>query len=282
MQPFLRRLAGSDLAFAHSLSCGTGWNQTRRDWERFLELGPDDCFLAEVEGSAAGTTTTTIYRKELAWIGMVLVDPSFRRRGIGTLLLETALRHLRDRMKIPCIRLDATPEGRPLYEKLGFVAEWDLQRWAKNEAKPTDFGTPCSKEAERSALPPVALVLDHTVFGADRSILLETLRVSSDGFRLLPDGSFGFRRSGQRAQYLGPITVTSPESGLALAEGLIADCPPESPLLWDLPILNPIATQLATRLGFSPVRHLTRMRLGSDGPIQDPSRIFGIAEPALG
>jgi hypothetical protein len=59
MPALLRPLTRSDLDFAHGLSRLAGWNQTHRDWERFLSLAPEGCFLAEKDGQPAGTTTTT-------------------------------------------------------------------------------------------------------------------------------------------------------------------------------------------------------------------------------
>jgi GNAT superfamily N-acetyltransferase len=282
MSTVLRRLAPSDLGFAHALSRGAGWNQTRRDWERFLALAPQGCFLAETEGQPAGTATTTAYGKRLAWIGMVLVDPSFRRRGIGTALLEAAIGHLRDRANVTCIRLDATPEGRPLYEGLGFVAEWDLHRWVRDGSLPLEENGQGPAEPREDPLPASALALDLAAFGADRSLLLESLRTGSADALVLPDGSFGFRRAGERAHYLGPVTAATSDSGLALTERLISRCPRDRPLFWDLPESNEAATALAVRLGFVPARVLTRMRLGEDTAPQDPIRTFGLAEPGLG
>ena len=73
MTPLLRCLRSDDLDFANSFSREAGWNQTRPDWERFLCLAPQGCFLAESDGRPAGTATTTAYGNDLAWIGMVLV-----------------------------------------------------------------------------------------------------------------------------------------------------------------------------------------------------------------
>src|SRR6266581_1863470 len=83
----LRLLGPTDLAFADSLRELAGWNQTIDDWQTFLVLSPEGCFVAEWNGSPAGTATTVCYGKELAWIGMLLVHPAFRRRGIGRALL---------------------------------------------------------------------------------------------------------------------------------------------------------------------------------------------------
>ncbi len=278
MSTTLRVLSKNDLDFAHGLSRLAGWNQTRRDWERFLSLGPDGCFLAEAEGCPAGTATTTCYGGGLAWIGMVLVHPDFRRRGLGTELLLRALSYLEDERGISCVRLDATPEGRPLYEGLGFRAEWDLRRWVLEESP-----DPREKEIPAPAvLGPEAFALDRLVFGADRSGLLASLVDGSFSGILHADGSFGLVREGERATYLGPLTAASVAGGLEIAESLIRSCPENLPVFWDLPDENTPATELAASLGFRPVRQLTRMRRGEGNSLSDPSRLFGLAEPGLG
>lgn len=276
----LRVLSAADLDFAHGLSRLAGWNQTRRDWERFLRLAPDGCFLAEQDGRSTGTATTTAYGRDLAWIGMVLVHPDFRRCGIGTALLRRTIEHLREE-GVACIRLDATPEGRPLYESLGFQSEWGLQRWAR-EARTTQTANFAPRA--KTILPALdaALPLDRGIFGADRSELLGSLAEGSDGGLLLPDGSFGLWREGERALYLGPVSAASPEAGLAIAEALLDQCPADRTICWDLPEANVPATEFASERGFRPVRSLTRMWLG-DAPFpSDPLRMFGLAEPGLG
>ncbi len=278
MSTEVRPLSEADLAFAHDLSRRAGWNQTRRDWERFLCLGQGGCFLALEEGQSAGTATTTCYGTELAWIGMVLVHPDFRRRGIGTELLRRAISYLREEREIACVRLDATPEGRPLYEALGFEAEWDISRWQRErrgDLKGSAFSAP-------SELGPAALALDHIVFGADRANLLKSLVEGSVLGVQHADGSFGLLREGMRASYLGPVTAASVRGGLEIAETLIRSCPEDHAVFWDLPDKNFPAVELAASLGFRPVRRLTRMRLGDRATSCDPSGIFGLSEPGLG
>jgi GNAT superfamily N-acetyltransferase len=90
-------------------------------------MQPDGCFVAELDGTSAGTTTTCVFNG-VAWVAMVLVDKSLRGKGIGTGLLKHALDHLKKR-NVRTVRLDATPAGRPIYEKLGFVPEYELARY---------------------------------------------------------------------------------------------------------------------------------------------------------
>jgi GNAT superfamily N-acetyltransferase len=284
MSHLLRPLTLDDIDFAHGLSRATGWNQTRRDWERFLSLAPGGCFLVECEGRRAGTATTTSYGGDLAWIGMVLVDPDFRRRGLGTALLEGAIRHLREERGIACVRLDATPEGRPLYEGLGFRAEWGLRRWVREPRE--SLGERRSEGRAGDSESPTAstsgAALDRRVFGADRGELLASLEEGSLLGERLGDGSFGMLREGERAYYLGPVTAASPGSGLLLARRLVERCPADRPIFWDLPDSNESAIDLAGSLGFAPVRILTRMWLGEAALPSHPSSMFGIAEPGLG
>ncbi|UCD52496.1 MAG: GNAT family N-acetyltransferase, partial [Phycisphaerales bacterium] len=86
----------ADLELGLSLSRQAQWNQIEADWRRFLDLGGDGCFVAELDGVAVGTTTTCIF-ESVAWIAMVLVDVESRRRGVGSALLRHALAFLDDR-----------------------------------------------------------------------------------------------------------------------------------------------------------------------------------------
>src|SRR5579871_2533909 len=114
LRPMVTRLLHSnDLPGAMRLQSAAGWNQTEQDWQRVLDLAPDGCFGIDVDGALAATTTAVCYGEELAWIGMVLTLPEFRRRGLARQLLEHALAYLQDR-RVRCIKLDATDMGRPL------------------------------------------------------------------------------------------------------------------------------------------------------------------------
>lgn len=280
----LRPLALTDLDFAHGLSRLAGWNQTRRDWQRFVQLAPSGCFLATCEERAAGTATTTAYGRELGWIGMVLVHPDFRRRGIGTALLRRAIEHLRHEREVACVRLDATPEGRPLYEGLGFRAEWGLRRWVRegSVSEGPERASSVILTARPQSLPEISFALDRQVFGADRRELLQSLLQGSLFGQVLEDGSYGLGREGERALYVGPVVAASAPSGETLVRSLLASLPLDRAVFWDLPDENGAAVELASSLGFRPARVLTRMWLGDAPSPAEPGRLWGLAEPGLG
>src|SRR5438105_15360698 len=103
----IRLLTERDIPAGMRLSKLAGWNQTETDWLRVLRHDPQGCLAASLNNRVVGTATSTAYGSDLAWIGMVLVDPNYRRRGIATELMQVTLRNLRAR-GVKTIKLDAT------------------------------------------------------------------------------------------------------------------------------------------------------------------------------
>ena len=124
----LRPMNRVDIALALQLSGQNGWNRLQADWQRQLDLEPAGC-LSAVDGSRLVGTACACVFETIAWVNLVLVDDAYRGRGIGTRLTERVVAYL-DERGVPSQRLDATPLGRPIYEKLGFVAEYELVRYA--------------------------------------------------------------------------------------------------------------------------------------------------------
>src|SRR6185437_776209 len=115
---------------AFELSSIAGWNQTRADWQLLTEL-PGACFGFEVEGRLVSTATLVCHGQTLAWVGMVLTHPDFRRMGFAHALLGRVLEHA-VAAGVKTLKLDATDEGRHVYEGLGFRAEQCVERWQRS------------------------------------------------------------------------------------------------------------------------------------------------------
>ena len=207
---------------ALALSSAEGWNQSAEDWRRMVGLEPSGCFLAREEGRLVGTVTTTTYGRDLAWVGMMVVHPDFRRRGIGAALMRRALDHLHG-IGIASIKLDATPAGRPLYESLGFTAEAEVER--RQGIAPAVRRGEVVHEVD--ALTKRALGIDRLAYGADRSRLLERL-VADGATRPLvgpPNASetsgFALARRGRDAAYIGPLVAAATETAVLLLDGML-------------------------------------------------------------
>lgn len=280
----LREMTLADLPFAHSLRNVVGWNQTLDDWKRFLELSSTGCFLAGHNGTRAGTAITMCYGQELAWIGMVLVHPDFRGRGLGRSLLNRCLEYLRER-GIRCIKLDATPQGKLLYDRLGFQDEWPLTRWENRDLRLAGEAT--GEDIRPHVLSDAHAIeqLDRRAFGVSRAALVNSLlrqcrlalvHESENGL-----AGYGVLRQGSRAAYLGPVVAPSPHAGEVLVRSLLAGAN-GNPVFWDIPDANADAVALARKFDFTPQRHLLRMFLGENQHPGEPGHCFAIIDPAVG
>lgn len=281
----LRRMTDGDLRAADELRRLAGWNQSPEDWRRLVWLEPRGCFVAMHHGEVVGSVTTTTYGQALAWIGMMLVHPDHRRCGVGTRLMHQALEYLQGR-GVECVKLDATPAGRPVYEKLGFVPESTLTRWQQPESGKTPSPKPAAAvRALTDADWETVDAIDRAAFGASRACLLRSLAHDSHAVMVWPAAGpvrgWGMLRSGANADYLGPIVSCCEEGSLMLVNALLYTAGRHS-VVWDIPDNNESAKAAAQRFGFAPVRPLTRMRLGPDLRTSDLKNQFAIAGPAVG
>lgn len=252
----MRKLETSDIPSALELSAEAGWNQTAEDWRTLVDLSADGCLAIEVDGQLASTTTLLCYGKRLAWIGMVLTTIRYRGRGFARRLLTQALQ-LADERHIETVKLDATDQGKPLYEKLGFRCEQPVERWWRPGAGGTAHESAVSHEScgyEWRAL-------DVRAFGADRAELLAHLARNNPPLTL--GNSYLFSRPGRVSSYLGPCVSEAPETARALVERAL-QTPGAGGWSWDLLRENAQAVALAQALGFIPKRHLTRMVRGHE------------------
>ena len=85
--PFdIRTMTSADLAGGHALSQAVRWPHTLSDWRFVLELGQG--IVAERDGRIVGTTLWWRPDRAVARIGMVIVDPTLQRAGLGRTLMD--------------------------------------------------------------------------------------------------------------------------------------------------------------------------------------------------
>ncbi len=281
MKARLRVMTSADIPAGMRLKEIAGWNQTAADWERFLRATPEGCFVAESDGRVAGTATTITYEGRFAWIGMVLVDPEFRGQGIGTRLLEKTIEYL-DARRVPGLKLDATPQGKPIYEKLGFVAEYEIERWLLKRDPGGEMPRPAAARTDLGGI----LRLDREVFGADRSELLRSLHREAPAFTLeIRHGGdlvgYALGRGGSRADHLGPWMAREEASARALLEEFLRRSGRETVFV-DRLRTNAFARALLTARGFEFSRPLTRMVRGSNAYPGRPELLCAILGPEFG
>jgi GNAT superfamily N-acetyltransferase len=264
----IRVMTAADVPIGMRLKEQAGWNQVEADWRRFLAMQPDGCFVAEFDGNPVGTAVGCVFGS-VAWIAMVLVDESVRGRGIGKALVERAVWFV-EQQGATSVRLDATPLGRPVYEKLGFAPQYELTRFAGTLAPHAcqpraSSTTQASLRVARQQDYEAVFSLDSSVTHTDRQRFLARL------FNERPAQVYVFDREGQIEGYLstrrgsaavqlGPC-IADVEAG----ERLLADACRRlagGRVYLDIPTSHDGAVRVAEAAGLEPQRKLTRMCRG--------------------
>ncbi|GLR88566.1 GNAT family N-acetyltransferase [Bradyrhizobium iriomotense] len=206
------------LAGAARLSHQANWPHRLEDWEMALYLSAGIVALDAMASTVLGTVLMTPYKQDVATINMVIVDEAARGHGLGRRLMEAAIALAGSR----ALRLIATPEGLPLYEKLGFCQTGSIiqhQGQVRHVEAPTKVRL--AEPHEISAI----VDLDRRAFGADREELLRVL-AKIGRLAVLGDGSgitgFGALRCFGRGEVIGPVVAASAEDGKALLAYMMA------------------------------------------------------------
>ena len=264
------------------LSSEAGWNQLSADWRFMLSVGEG----AGVRGKGdrwIGSGLMLPQGRCVAWISMVLVDGSHRRRGIGGALLEHCFERAERQGSIA--GLDATEIGRPVYLRYGFRDVYPLRRWRLD------------RQPDRSSLPAALSVapINSSDFGEvvcyDRPRSgLEREHVLAHLLHRRPRLAFAARRSdilvgyvlardGRLATQIGPVVADNAETAVALiALAMHTGAPP---YILDVPDAHTQLTGWLERQGATAPRGFMRMVRHPYPPIESERNVFALAGPEL-
>ncbi len=284
----LRVMAPADVSAGLRLCRQSRWNQRAADWEQFLRSTPDGVLVAERDGRVIGSVATIRYGRSLAWVAMVLVDPAERGRGVGTALLHRGLEAVAD---VPTVGLDATSQGQPLYERLGFVVETHFTRMERGAGGPAPGGaqpgSAAASHAVRSAVQSdrdTVVALDLRATGVPRVAMLDWLCSSAPDAAYVcdkPPEGFLLGRRGHACEQIGPVVAIEQACARALVERWLADHPDQRVLI-DVADAQPGWRDALERLGFTTQRTFARMYRGVSPPPADASLVYASIGPEFG
>lgn len=280
----LRKMEPTDLGALMNLKAAEGWNQTEADWLFLLNHNPELCYVACIGNEVVGSVTAINYDDTVAWIGMMLVRRDTRGRGISKRLLATVIEKLQT---CQVIKLDATPAGQPVYEKVGFAAEFELLRMtADHLANLLKETVPAGLRQMQPKDLPEVVSLDASVMGTGRPELMRRL------FQENPECSWTLRntvglvgaamvRKGTRFNHIGPVQATSVTDAINLISNQVGQLKGE-PVVLDVVASQRELVDSLLAAGFVRQRSLTRMFLGENVSIDHPDRNFAICGPEFG
>ena len=120
-----------DEVYALWMSCaGMGLNNlddSRSGIDRFLKRNPDTCFVAQDDHKITGVILVGNDGRR-GYIYHTAVDSHYRRQGIASQLVDTALNALKHCgiNKTALVVFDRNQSGNQFWEKLGFTVRKDL------------------------------------------------------------------------------------------------------------------------------------------------------------
>lgn len=265
------RLDASDALAGLALSTEAHWNQNEADWRFFLTRGI--VFgVRDKSGLLIASAALLPYTSNQAWISMVLVTTSWRRRGLATRLVDACL-DAATKLGLTSW-LDATPAGASVYGPLGFVPDLQLRRLRR---EPT---TPARATTQLVACDVAELVTqDADAVGFDRGALLNELAART-GSRVVSNGNAkALVRDGRTTRHIGPLFADNAESALALVDQIVRD--EARPVLMDTIASRHEFLDGLAASGWTIERPFQRMRFGR-ATTQSRDIAFAVAGPEYG
>jgi GNAT superfamily N-acetyltransferase len=257
-----------------SLARAVGWEWSEARARRAQRVKPGMTWLAHADGALAGTVSVFVYGDAgagpLAWLCGMVVHPDHQKKGVGRALMGPALAFAREHGAL-VIGLDATPAGRPVYERHGFRALAEDPRWHRDPARapvpPSAPQGPISVYPISSCEIMELHAYDAARFGANRAgVLAEPMADRPQHCFVAFDRKTGAVVGHVLSQEkgIGPLVADTPHA----AEWLLyaAEMAGAVPVA-HLPGLNPAAQKVFARAGYAPSGNAcTRMVLGGDLP----------------
>jgi GNAT superfamily N-acetyltransferase len=232
----IRRLTHRDLTACADLSEDRGWPREEHKWSLLLTAGKG----YGIDDPGGGLVTACVVTEygpygepELGAIGMVLVAERHARQGVGRRLMQ----HVVAAMGTTPLTLHATPNGRPLYEELGFKTSGEAEMVCGHF-------TPLGPEPEVATRAATAedladiIRLDEEVFGTDRTPIITRLPAFSDQLRVAEENGriIGYASAwpNMDTRVVGPLIARDTETAKALLASLAAHT--DRPLRTDIDV----------------------------------------------
>jgi len=277
----LRTLRRDEVAVAVEFAAAEGWNPGIEDASCFHAADPGGFLVAEHDGQAVGCIGAVSYAQRFGFIGLFVVAPPWRGRGVGRLLWRAGM----DRLAGHVVGLDGVPAQQDYYRRGGFVLAWQNARFA-GIAQPDR--SPGRKEIVTLDTVDFAALCadDRREFPAPRDAFLRcwiAMRAAA-GLAWMENGllaGWGVIRRCREGHKIGPLVADRPDIAAALYGALCGRVPAGDAVYLDVPLPNSDACALAADRNLHNVFRTARMYSGP-APELELDRVYGITTFELG
>ncbi len=279
----IRAMTRAELDALVEWAAAEGWNPGLNDPQIFWDTDPEGFVGAELGGELIGGGSIVSYAGRFGFMGLFIVRPDQRRRGLGERLWLRRRDLLISRLHAPAvIGMDGVFAMQAFYARGGFV-------FCNRDLRFAGVGAASRPERWLVDLAAVSfaelLRYDAAHFPASRERFLAAW-ISQPGSRALAavrDGvlrGYGVARRCRQGFKIGPLFAADGETADALFRAL-GDIAPGEQVFLDVPENNPLAMALAQRHGLREVFGCARMYYGP-APLLPHREIFGVTTFELG
>jgi len=282
----IRLFRESDIGFTYEMTKFEEWNYRKEDIQRMLRYNPSGCFIAEVNGKQAGHVFSVNYGK-LGWIGLLIVSAECRRKGIGTLLMKKAMKHLLSN-KVETVRLEAVPKIATIYRKLGFIEEYDSLRFLGVGRKIGSSTNSNVKLLKKEKMKEIA-EFDAEYFGVNRIKVLSKLYhdnpklcfASYAGSKLV---GYIMCRKAEKGYRVGPwvCSLENPQAARELLTKCMENVGENAKVYVGVLAVNKTAVEIMRDFGFEQYSKSIRMYVGKKLETEHINGVFAIGGPEKG
>ena len=221
----IETFGASDAHALQALTHSVSWPHTLADWQDFLALGP---VIGHRDAKGVPHTCAGLYQygSVLSSIGVVVVRPDCRGRGLGRVVTQRCI----DASTAEILSLVATPFGLPVYERMGFQTISTVHRMMGElnvAALPVRTPHAAATPITSTELPAI-IALEAKTYGASRDALLRRLHRRTLAAQMLCGSSahdsapraFGFALQKIDHVHIGPVIAPDVDSAAAVIAAL--------------------------------------------------------------
>ncbi|MEM9432890.1 MAG: GNAT family N-acetyltransferase [Pseudomonadota bacterium] len=230
-----------------------GWNPGLDDAAAFYAADPKGFFVAVEGGAPIAAISVVNHNEAFSFLGLYIVTPAHRGKGIGYDLWKHAIEHTGGRT----IGLDGVPEQQSNYVASGFIPSGSTMRF---------IGRIVAKHAPEARLAqpddlPELIQKEAAISGALKETYLSAWFTNTPNRKtLIVDGGFCTVRRCRIGVKIGPLVAENEAAARSLFQQASVHMGPH--LIIDVPVASAGLSELCKRLDFAEGFETARMYRG--------------------
>lgn len=275
-----RTMTREEIALAVEWAAVEGWNPGLQDAGCFHAADPGGFFVGLMDERRVASLSVARYGDAFAFLGLYIVLPEWRGRGLGWALWQHGMASAAGRQ----VGLDGVVAQQDNYRKSGFALAWRNMRFQGRGAAPAVHDP---RVVPLAGVPFAAVErYDEPFFPAPRTAFLRAWLAQREAVALgwIDAGQlqgYGVMRRCRSGWKIGPLFADEERIAEALFGALTSRAAPDEPVFLDIPEPHAAARALVARHGMEMVFETARMYTGQ-APAMPLERIYGVTTFELG